>query len=402
MLKKQTKKWLLGALCLGGVLGVTPAQAEVGVTNDTIVIGSINPLSGSPSLLGRAHWLALQVWIAEVNERGGINGRKLKLIAEDDGYVPARTRQMAKKLISKDNVFAFLGTSGSSHLLAVMPLLDKEKVPVVNTLAVNSAHFDPPHPTVFNIGATYCMEMEYAIEFAVNHLGKKDSKYVLIYQDDDYGKDTRCGYLNGVERYGVKDVGQFKYKRGQKDFSAEILKAKATGADVLISGGVVAEHAIFMKEAKKIGWDVTMIGMHAAHLPPVQALMTGADNGYYAIDYVPPLTQTDIPGVKQFMDNAQKYLDEKEYKGLNRYSLASYVGSLVMEEAIQQCGETLTRSCVVEKLESLDNFQVGGLMSGVTFGEGNRFSISGVLAVQSQPEEKVFKMVTDPKVIPVR
>ncbi len=396
------KKLLLSVIFTLGTLAMSSAHAEIGVTKDSILIGSINPLSGPPSLLGRAHWLALQVWIKEVNERGGINGRKIKLVAEDDGYVPARTRQMAKKLIAKDKVFAFLGTSGSSHLLAIMPLLDKEKVPVVNTLAVNTAHFSPPHETVFNIGATYCMVMEKAVEFAVNDLGKKDSKYVLIYQDDDYGKDTLCGYRNGIKQYGIKDVGQFKYRRGQKDFSAEILKAKATGADVLISGGVVAEHAIFMKEAKKIGWDVTMVAMYAAHLPPVQALMAGADNGYYAIDYVPPLTQTDIPGVKRFMDNAKKYLSEKQYKGLNRYSLASYVGSLVMEEAIKQCGDDLTRTCVVNNIEKMDNFQVGGLMSGVTFGKGNRFSISGVMALQSEPEKKKFKMVTKPKVIPVR
>lgn len=397
---QSVKKALaIAAVCCGGLLFAQPALSEPGVTDDTILMGSLMAVSGPPSLMGKAATSALKVWQEDVNANGGINGRMLKLITADDGYVPARTRQMAKKLIENDKVFALVGTSGSSHLLAAMSVIDKHKVPAINTMAVNSAHFNPPRDSVFVAGATYCQEIEIAMTYAAKNLGKQDAKFVLIYQDDEFGKDMKCGYDNGIKNNGLADVGQFKFKRGQKDFSAEILKAKATGANVLISGGIVAEHAIFLKEARKIGWDMTLIGMHGAHLSAVQALSGEADNGYYTADYVPPLSATDIPGVKKFMELSEKYLTEKELKGLNRYALSSYAAALMMEHAMRECGKELTRACVIQNLENMNGFDVGGVMSPITYGKGNRFSVSGIMVIQSNGLGKDFKRISDPIVL---
>jgi len=378
-------------LTMGGV----GAMAAPGVTEDKIVLGAVDPLTGPPSLLGKAHSLALKVWQADVNARGGINGRKVEIVFEDDGYVPARALQALKKMVEVDDIFGLIGTSGSSQLAAMMPLIDEIGIPALNNMAVNSHHFNPPLETLFVVGPTYCQEIAAGMTYLVEELGLKDEKYAIAFQDDEFGDDVRCGYLKGIEKYGLDNVLELEFKRGQKDFSAEMLKARAAGVTVLVSGGVVAEHSTLLKEAAKNRMDITFLGAHSAHLTPVQALAGSAGDGYYAADYVPALTSLEVSGVARFMDLANKYLSESEVDSLNRYALAGYAGALIFEHAMTECGEDLTRACVIENLENLDGFETDGLLGPVTYGEGVRHAPTAIMVLQSNAEDKKFSIVSE-------
>lgn len=378
-------------LTMGGV----GAMAAPGVTEDKIVLGAVDPLTGPPSLLGKAHSLALKVWQEDVNARGGINGRKVEIVFEDDGYVPARSLQSLKKMVEVDDIFALIGTSGSSQLAAMMPLIDELGIPALNNMAVNSHHFNPPLETLFVVGPTYCQEIAAGMTYLVEELGLKDEKYAIAFQDDEFGDDVRCGYLAGVEKYGLDNVLELEFKRDQKDFSAEMLKARAAGVTVLVSGGVVAEHSTLLKEAAKNRMDITFLGAHSAHLTPVQALAGSAGDGYYAADYVPALNSLEVPGVARFMDLANKYLSESEMDSLNRYALAGYAGAMIFEHAMTECGEDLTRACVVKKMEGLDGFETDGLFGPVTYGDGVRHAPTAVMVLQSNAEDKTFSIVSE-------
>ncbi len=390
-------KWMLKTALSVALLtaGAANAWAEPGVTDNKIVLGAVDPLTGPPSLLGKAHALALRVWQSDVNARGGINGRMIKIVFEDDGYVPARALQGLKRMIEVEDIFGLIGTSGSAQLAAMMPLIAEQGIPTLNNMAVNTHHFTPPIEPLFVIGPTYCQEMSAGIKFLVEEKGLKSGKFALFYQDDEYGDDVRCGYLDAVKKYGLNNVIELEFKRGQRDFSAEVLRARAAGANVFISGGVVAEHAIILKEAAKNRMEITFLGTHASHLAPVQALAASAGDGYFSADYVPSLDSLEVPGVARFMELAAKYLSEDEMKLLNRYSLAGYAGSLAFEHAIRECGTDLTRVCVIDQLESLNGFETGGLMGPLTFGEGVRHSPSAVIVLQSNAEEKSFSIISD-------
>lgn len=373
----------------------SPALAEPGVTDDKIVLGAVDPLTGPPSLLGKAHQLALIVWQRDVNDRGGINGRQVEIVFEDDGYVPARSLQALKKMVDVNDIFGLIGTSGSAQLAAMMPLIAEEGIPAINDMAVNTHHFNPPQKSLFVVGPTYCQEIAAGMKYLVETVGLKDKKYGIVFQDDEFGDDIRCGYLKGVEQYGLDNAIELKFKRGQKDFSAEIIKARAAGVEVLVSGGVVAEHSTLLKEAARNRMQITFLGAHSAHLLPVQALAEGAGDGYYAADYVPALTSTEVPGVVRFMELAKKYLTEPEMKSLNRYSLAGFAGTLVFEHALRECGVDLTRACVIEKIESLENFETDGLFSPLTLGSGVRHAASDVLILRSNAADRSFSIVSD-------
>ena len=130
------KQYLATASLLATVLlAGTPALAQQGITDTEIVIGDVEPLTGPPALLGVAASIGHKIAIAEANNAGGINGRKIKYVLEDDGYVTARTIQGVKKVIEVDKAFAMLGISGSGQSIAVMPVLEKAGIPTVQITA---------------------------------------------------------------------------------------------------------------------------------------------------------------------------------------------------------------------------------------------------------------------------
>ncbi|MBV1881317.1 MAG: ABC transporter substrate-binding protein [Pseudomonadales bacterium] len=368
---------------------------EQGVTDDTITLGVISPLSGPASLIGKAHNLGVRIWNADVNERGGINGRTIKVKYEDDGYVPARTLQSLKKLTDLDNIFGLVGTSGSAHLKAMLPVLDRENIPAINAIAVNSAHFNPVHNSVFVIGPTYCQEIHAALGKLVEMKSLQKAKFGLIYQDDDYGTDVRCGYLKAIEEYGLNNVIELKYHRGQKNFSSEVLKLRRAGVTTLLAGGIVSETAAMLKESYRNRMNLTILTTHASHLLAVQKLAGKAGDGYFIADYMPPLSNTDIPGMKRFIALAKKHLSETEFKSISRYSTSSYIGALAMEEGIKQCGKNVTRKCVIDKLENLKDFETEGLMGPISFGPGNRQSATSAVIIRSNAKTQSFEKVSN-------
>lgn len=396
-MKLQPLKTLFAiAVASGLALGPGSAVAEPGVTDSQVVLGSVAPVSGPPSLLGKAHMVALKVWQQDVNARGGINGRKIEIRPDDDGYVPQRALQGVKRLNEVENIFGLIGTSGSAALQAMLPYINEQKIPTVNAMAVAAAHFTPPNKTVFVIGPTYCQEVNAAMTQMVKTRNLQKEKFALVYQDDEFGTDVRCGYHKAVKALGLNSVSEIVFKRGTKDFSAEVLSLKQVGTTFLMSGGVVAEHAMLMKEAAKNQMPLTILAIHSAHLTPVQALAGAAGDGYFVADYVPPLTDLSVPGMAKFMGLAQKYLSADELKTMNRYSITAYVGALVMEDAIRRCGKDLTRTCVVDKLEAMKNFGTDGLASPVSFSPTVRHSPSSVLILKSDAKASKFDRVSDP------
>ena len=136
-----------------------------------------------------------------------------------------------------DKVFALLGTSGSSHLLAMMPTIEENQIPAINFAAVAGAHFNPPHKTVFNIGATYCQEINGVLKHLITARKLQGAKFAIIYQDDDYGAEVKCGYDMALKSMGLKSTIEVSFKRAAKDFSAEVLAVQRAGATFVPTNG---------------------------------------------------------------------------------------------------------------------------------------------------------------------
>ncbi|WP_186426658.1 ABC transporter substrate-binding protein [Cupriavidus metallidurans] len=381
----------VAAACLLPTAPVALA-AEVGVSGTEVRIGEILPLTGPASLAGKAHFLGTKLAVAEANDQGGVNGRKVVVITEDDGYVPARTFQAAKKLVETDKVFGITGTSGTTHMAAMTPYLVSKNVPTIVSINPNQIAYDPPKPSIFVVGTDYGDAIYAQMKYFAEKLNLRDAPFSVIYQDDDFGLNVLAGYRRAIKDLKLKNVAETPYKRGQKDFGAEVLKVKEAGARVIVSGGIISENVAIMKEAEKLGMNAPIATVWTAHLPTVQKLAGKAGNGYYSADYVLTLTEDKA---KPFNNLAAKYLSADEIKDVNRYTETAYVGARLLIEAMRTCGQDVTRACAISALESGKKFDVGTPMPPVSFAKNVRVSRAPVRVLRSDADNNRFVPVTE-------
>jgi branched-chain amino acid transport system substrate-binding protein len=361
---------LIASVAMTLAMGHAFAQ-DPGVTDTEIVIGGIAPFTGPAGTLGYAGILGTRVAAEEINAAGGINGRMIKLANEDDEYVPAKTVQAMQKLMDVDQVFAMTMVSGGSHGLAIMPTIEENDIPVINPLVTTDAHYEPPRNSFFGIGMGY----QDAVPELMKVMEAKNPglKWGSLVQDDESGIAREEGMDIGLKAMGQEAVLKQRFKRGQAEFAAEILRAKESGATAMILGALPAQHAAMFKEMKKIGFAPKIGVMWIDHIPQAIPLYGPEGDGVYMYDFVPSMTD---PKVAPFLETAKKYLSEDDMKKLNRYSLIGYASVKLHAAAMAACGKELTRACEIENLKNTKDFETG-FMAPFSFGDGRLTKLTG-------------------------
>jgi branched-chain amino acid transport system substrate-binding protein len=383
-------QWSVIALAASGAMAAL-AQ-DVGVTATEILIGEVQPMSGPASLIGKAGAAGSKLAIAEINAAGGINGRKLRAIYEDDGYVPARSVSAVKKLIDSDKVFGLTGTTGSSHMVAMLPTIEEAKIPTIVHMAPNPVVVNPRRPTVFMIGPDYDLAGYAPIRYMVEKMGKKGGKFGILYQDDDFGKALLSGYTKAVKEFGLNSVAEIGFKRGAKDFSAEVLTLKDKGVDAVYLGTLTTETASVLSEFRRLNMDVAVGTLWAGQLPVAVKLAAPSGYQYLIPDYY--ASNYDPAGIK-LMETAKKFLSSDDYDNFNRYTVSGYVGTKVFAEGIRRCGANVTRVCVVNELNKMHNFSTGGLSGPVSFDNPKAQAVLPIKLFQTDPKSGTVKSVSD-------
>jgi branched-chain amino acid transport system substrate-binding protein len=361
--------------------------ADPGVTDTEIKIGDVNIMTGPASFIGRAVAVGSKVAAAEINEAGGVNGRKITIVTEDDGYVPARSFQALTKLIEVDGIFALNGTSGTANVLAMMPLIEENNLPTVVTTAPNELVYTPVRPSVFTVGASYSDAFYGQLKYIHENMAPKDPVYGLIRQDDDFGGAIEHGYERAIKEFGVKDGIRLRFKKGAANFAAEVAQMKQAGVNVLANGGIIAGAANILGEARKLSMDLQVAGVWSENMPPSVNLSAPAGYDYLVADYV----ALSGPAIDAFIEKAKKYATPEEVAAINRYTYVTYVGLSAMAEAMKQCGKDLTRACTIEKLKGLKNFDTQGVSAPISFDNENQLSGTALAIYQLNAKEKTFK-----------
>lgn len=363
------------------------AAAQQGVTDTEIVIGDILPLTGPPALLGVAHNLGVKAAVAEVNAAGGINGRKVRLISEDDGYVPSRTVQGVRKLITSDKIFAFTSISGTAQAEAAMPIIKQAGIPAMAPITTYEGLYKPAIKNVFAVG----YDMANAVEELVSMMADRypGKKWALISQDDDYGENVRAGFERAAKSKKLQIASTQIYKKGQADFSSEILKVKQAGAEVLLAGGVLGENVAMTKELERIGHKIPVGVTYVSRVPASVKLMGSAGENVYTVDYV---YLESSPQGKAFTDKLGKYLTPEEMPRVNRYSYTGYAATRALFEAMGKCGKALTWDCANNELAKVTNLDTG-VMTPVTFSATNHLAAPKLFLLKADPAAVTYKAV---------
>jgi len=379
---------MMAACAAAGLVSVAPGvMAQQGVTDTEVVIGDILPLSGPPALLGIAHNLGVKVAVAEVNAQGGINGRTIRLISEDDGYVISRTLQGLRKLINSDKVFALTSLSGSTQGQAALPLIKESGIPVITTISFAVDTYNPVVKNVFALGTLHpLVTAEVTKQMAARYPNKK---WAIVTQDDEFGELTRQGFEEAHRALKLDVVSTAIYKKGQSDFSAEMLKAKQAGAEAIFAGGLVSENVAMAKELERLGLKLPMGMSYVTRVPVTLKLMGTAGADVYTADYIE--SEESARG-KAFLQKARTLLSEDEFKRTNRFTMSGYAGARVMFEAMRRCGKALTFACTITQLETMKDFDTG-VTSPVSFSPTSHLSLQKLQLLKGNPATLTFDPV---------
>ncbi len=367
------------------VLSSTIALAQQGVTDDKILIGEIAPLTGAAAVGSLGLVAGNLLAVLEANAEGGVNGRQLELVTEDDGYVPARTVQSARYLLNSAEVFAMASTSGSASSDAILPMLRQSGIPSINVLSFPPSFYDPPVPNIFVAGATH-PETTYQGMRQMNEQ-YPDLAWAVVLPDDTLGSLMGQGVDRAVEEFGLNVVYRASYRRGQQDFSAEMLAATQAGAEIMFAGGIVIENIAMVRELERQDKEIPVVLSWIGRNSPEDLRPMGeAVRNVHLIDYV---VADESPEGTAFRELAEQYLPADRLAHYNRYTLVGYAGTKLLIDAMRRC-EDLTWECTVEQLQNTQNFDPG-IMAPMSFSAESHFSRQELSLMKANPETFAFE-----------
>lgn len=330
--------------------GPAAAQNTRGVTATEIKIGTQDDLSGPIVFWGQPMRNGKMMRIDEQNAKGGVHGRKIVLIGEDNGYDPKKGVLAAQKLIQQDQVFAMVGTLGTPIAMATMPIVLEAGVPHMYPGTNHRAMYEPFNKLKFSMAAPYDHQMKSAVEYMVAKLGKK--KIAIMYQDDEFGKELREAAEAQAKAMNIPIVAVTSYKRGDTAFSSQVARMRQADADLIVAGTVVRETAGLGLELKKIGWQVDVLTSAAACNPAIVAIGKEAVNGFYIqCQYVPFDAATASPELKDWMKRYQDRFGKAP-------DVASAIGWDMMDllvAGLEKAGKNLTVDSFIAASEQIKN-----------------------------------------------
>ena len=359
---------LMAACALSAAL-VAPALAgdPPGVTATEIRIGGIFPFSGPASSIGLVG-RALLAYVQSINDRGGINGRKINYIAYDDAYIPPKAVEHARKLVESDEIafmFSELGTPGNS---ATAKYLLSKKVPTIGIVTGSSRFTNvEAYPLTTTSLVSYDTEGKIYAKYLSRTLPY--AKYAILYQNDDLGKDYVNAFKAVLKSDFERKVATAAYEISDPTVDSQVVNLKSTGADALLVAGTPKFAAQAIRKAHELGWKPMILlnypssSVGATLKPAGLDVATGVMVGSITMD--PADAQWDqSEGMRSYRAFVDKYLPGIDLSE-NNY-LFGYTQGMLLERLLKRCGEDLSRDNIVKQARSLRNIGLPTLLPGIT------------------------------------
>ncbi len=327
------------------------ADAIRGVTDSEIVIGTYTDLSGVTAMWGVNNSNTWRMAFEEANAAGGINGRKIKYIVEDNQYQIPRSVQAANKLINRDGVFIMVGNGGTPMNNAVMP--DQLAKGVANLFPLTSARsmYEPLHHLKFGLAASYYDQVRSGVKLFVTERGKKT--VCGMSQDTDFGRDVMDGARDQLKAMNMTMAGETLHKPTDTDFSAFVARLRDANCDLVVVGGIVRDSVQIISAIRKSGWNVDLLGQAASYDEAVAEVPGGVTEGFYSMTPVIYNAASDLkPEIKAF---AEKY--KKQYgKEPNFAAQLGYTAGQLVIQALKNAGKDLNADTFVAGMESIKDW----------------------------------------------
>jgi branched-chain amino acid transport system substrate-binding protein len=356
----------VAALLLTSCLTTAFAAEMPGVTEMEIKIGTIFPFSGPASQLGNIG-KGLVAYVRSINDRGGINGRKIDLIAYDDGYSPPKAIEQSRRLVESDEVafmFGELGTPGNS---ATVKYLNSKRIPdlfVVSGASKFGRFSDYPYTTTGL--PSYATEGKLYAKFIAE--AAPGAKVAILFQNDDLGKDFVGAFREAYKSDFEKSVVTASYETDEPTVDSQVINLKSSGATIFLVAGIPKFAAQALKKSIEVGWrPLTIINLAAssvsATLVPVGLdKVVGVITSGFFKDPNDPRWANDV-GMAAYHEFFARYLQGSDFSDLNY--LTGYQEGIILEKVLAQCGNDLSRENVLKQSRSIPPTQLPTALPGI-------------------------------------
>jgi branched-chain amino acid transport system substrate-binding protein len=338
---------------------VNAQPGKPGVTDDSITIGILGSLAGPAAIWGSGNLVAGTMYFSKVNETGGVYGRKIKWIVEDDATSPPKGIAAYKKLIN-ENVFAIFGPSTSAVVAALRPTMDASGVPTFISVPSTPRATDPFAKNVFRTGPLNDTLQGYLLaDFVVKEL--KGKRIALISQSDEYGQRGADSVIKRLkEKHQMTLVAHEVFQPSDTDFTSQVLKIRDTRPDALIIYSYIAPSATIVRQAKQFGVQAKMIGSNATSSRLYPKVVGESAVGVLNVITVFDLPESNSPAIAKFREEFERANPSLVPQGRpDLTDLLGYGGGMNFVEGLKRAGRDLTRDKFIAGLETLRGFETG-------------------------------------------
>lgn len=364
----------LASACIGLLISASLQQAgaESSVTKDRIKIGQTMPYSGPLSALSTVG-KAEVTYFKKLNDKGGINGRKIELISLDDSFSPPKTFEQTRKLVEQDEVLLIFGSLGTATNSSIHRYLNGNGVPHLFLASGATKWADPKkYPWTMPGMATYASESAIYAKYVLAE--KPNGKIAILSQNDDFGRDYVDGFKRALgDRAATSIVAEQTYEPSAPTISSQLATLRASGADVLFAATLGKFSAQAVRGVAEMSWrpDLFLVPYSSTGLAVLEP--AGLENavGLISASYQKLVDDAQSLGdsdVKEYLSFMREYLPDADVRNTN-YAFG-YMQAALLAEVLRRCGDDLTRDNVMRQATSLSDVSLPLLAPGVTINTG--------------------------------
>ncbi|MCY4611484.1 MAG: ABC transporter substrate-binding protein [Gammaproteobacteria bacterium] len=329
-------------------------SAAPGVFEDRILFGQSAAFEGPAKELGRSMQAGILAAFKEINDQGGIHGRRLDLKSLNDSYEPGMAIANTRQLV-EEGAFALIGAVGTPTSKAVVPVTKEHHIPYMGPMTGAEFLRDSAHHTVINLRASYYQETEEMVQRLTTDRGIK--RIAILYQDDSFGRAGLRGVLRALEKRKLFAIGTAVFSRNTVAVKTALLDLQAAEPEAVIIIGPYEPTATFIKWAHRLGMDpvfmtLSFVGSNAL------AKELGAGGAGVLVTQVVPFPTGDTIPVSAAYRAALKAYDPSIAPGF--ISFEGYLAGRLAIYALQRCGRQVERDCIHSALRSGDNIDLDG------------------------------------------
>ena len=368
--------------------------AEVrGVTDGSIKVGASLPVTGPAASLGVQLAESIRTYVKHINDSGGINGRQLNAILEDDRYSIPPAISALKKLVYRDKVFAFIGPGSASLFNVLWKKIQKNKLPTIS-ITMPEIAVTPLKKYIFIITDTYPGQVKVLVDYLMNDFKLKDPKIAVVYPDTEVGKMDLVPTIARLKKYNIKPVTKEILNPAAVDASSQVMSIRRYKANCILHVGTITPTTIaLLRDLRKMGLSIPVFATWGAMLGEAMNEIGQAAQKLHSVHATSPWYDKG-PGLEAMRQTTLTYYPdtEKPYRGT--IYTHGWICGMIMAEGLKRAGRNLNEEKLIHAFENIKNYDTGGLCGPITYSSTSHKGGNSWKIYKADPIGKKFVPLT--------